>query len=355
MTLHIVPQRPNALVHPEVYTGGPNEGPGLVSPTAFQRIADAFNYVSCRQKKLVFWRAQNFRAVTGGSSAAIYIWPYLFRTGEATTGITVFLGCTKTPFGAASPPRLDITVKKVSDNSTVATATIYHDSASAGATVNASEVAHKKAFLTGLAANTEYYVEHQTTQGFTVIYMVTVESTNAHADDSVTGVCGVGKFQAQGPIYDEHIQDLVDANNNLWKHNGAHLLSWTCDYEAQSTGAGYPSINGSTAYVDVYARDFYLATLYHNTRRRTTAATQVPVKMAILAERASGTGTLDVRLYDGANSIAVTGVGAGSPTLWTLASGNLPAQLANYRLQAKQSNTTTTHRLYGVSLFEYET
>lgn len=359
MTYHLVPQRPNALLHPEVYTGGPNEGPGLVSPTAFQRIADAYNFISCRQKKLVFWRAQPYSGVTGGSSAAINIWPIYFRTGEATTKLVIYVGVVQTPFAAVSPPLLHCQVIPGASGGTAVNASngegrLYFDGASAGTTIGPTEVSHKRLIVTGLSPDTEYRIVNACTNGMCVVYMAVVEGTNRHADDSVAGVCGLGKFSAQGPIYDEHVADLRDANNRLWKHNGAHLLSWTCDYEAQTTGAGVPSITGSTSYVDVYARDIYLATLYHNTRRR-SGSTAVPVKMAVHSDRTgAGGGTLDVRLYDGTNSIAVTGIGDSGGTTWVTATGTLPAQLANYRLQAKQSNTTTTHRLYGVSLFEYE-
>lgn len=358
MTYHLAQQRAGSIIHLEALTG-PNDGPGLASPSAMVRLADAMNYAACRQKKLVAWRAQNFRAVTGGSSAAINIWPFFFRTGEVTSKLIVYAGLVQTPFAAASPPQLRCRVIPgisggTAVNATNGEGTIYFDAASAGATVTASEVTHKRFVITGLSADTEYRIVNECTNGMCVVYMVIYEAPSRHADDTVAGVCGTGKYQAQGPIYDEHIADLVDANNRLWKHNGAHLLSWACDYEAQSAGVGVPVITVNTSYTDVYSRDFYIATLYHNTRRRTTAATQVPVVMAVHSERTGGTGTLDVRLYDGTNSIEVTGIADSGAIAWVKASGTLPAQLANYRLQAKQSNGTTTHRIYGVSLFEYE-
>lgn len=360
MTYHIVPQRPNAILHTEAWTGGPNEGPGLASPSAMRRLADAMNYVSCRQKKLIMWRAQNFRAVnSAGFATTESIWPSFFRTGENTTSIHVYAGVIQTPFAAASPPLLRCNVFPGASGGAAVNASngegrITHNSASAGAVVNASEVSHKRFRITGLSPNTEYRMVNEVENGMGLAYLVVFESPTRHADDSVAGVCGVGKYQAQGPIYDEHIEDLVDANNRLWKHNGAHLLSWTADYYVYAGAAGVPRITTGTTYADVYTRDFYLATLYHNTRRRLTAATQVPVKMAIMGQRISGAGTLSVRLTDGTNNIEVTGLGTGGSTSWVTATGFLPAQLANYRLQAKHSDALTTHDLFGVSLFEYE-
>lgn len=351
MAKHLVPTKQPAIVHTEMYSGY-----GLSSPSGLRRVAEGLNFVSGRQKKLVFCRAQNHLSVTGGSSAAIYAWPFYFRTGENTTALDVIVGVAVTPFAAVSPPLLVCSVKPGGGGAAVNGAgegQVTFDGASGGANIAPSEVSHKRLRITGLAANTEYKVENQLTNGMCLVYMVAVEAGSRHADDSVTAVCSPGKYAAEGPIYDEHAQDLVDANNSLWRHNGAQLLSWSCDYEAGTSGTGVPVITVNTSYTDIYSTTLTIATLYHNTRRR-SGSTAVPVKLAVLSDRTGGAGTLSVRLYDGTNSIEVTGIGDDTGLNWSTATGTLPAQLAGYKLQAKQSNGTTTHRIYGLSLFEYE-
>lgn len=100
------------------------------TPSLMQRVAGGYNHVSCRQKKVVLFRMQNFRAVTGGSSAAINIWPGYFRTGENTTGLTVYAGVVVTPFASASPPNLT-TIVKTTAGVTVASSSITFAGASA--------------------------------------------------------------------------------------------------------------------------------------------------------------------------------------------------------------------------------
>lgn len=324
------------------------------SPAAMQRVAAGFNHVSGRQKKVVLFRMQNYRAIYGGSSAAINVWPGYFRTGENTTAVVVYVGLTTTPFVTVSPPSFRCLIKTTAGVTVNAAGegTCTYDGASAGATVTPDEVSYKKMVITGLSSNTEYRIENEVTNGACLLYLMIREASVRHADDSVAGVCSPDKFANQGPIYDEHVEDLCNANNLLWRHNGAHLFSWAADYEINVGAAGLPTVTGNTSYTDVYtARPFTLQTLYHNTRRRTT----VPLRMAVLADRTGGTGTLDVRITDGTNSIAVTGMADGGLVTWVAATGSLPAQLASYHLEARHSNGTTTHRILGVSLFSFET
>lgn len=351
MTKYAASPKPPPYLHPEIVASADF----LPTPTGFQRAADGYNYISCRQKKFIFLRSQNHNSVTGGSSAAVPIWPAYFRTGENTTGLEVRVGVCQTPFAAVSPPELSVYIKTPGAGTTAGEGHITYEGASATTAVPPNAISHQKMVITGLSSNTEYVLDSDCTNGMCLTYMSAYEMTNRHADDSVAGVCGPAKFVAGAPILDEHIEDLKDANNRLWKHNGAQLVSWCCDYEAQSAGTGIPRpAAGPTSYTDLYTAPLYLPLSYHNTRRRTT----VPVKMAVMAERSNGAGTLSVRLTDGTSSIEVTGIGAGGilPTSWATNTGTLAATSASYKIQYKYSEAVTTrHRIYAVSLFEFET
>jgi len=354
MTKHLVNPNLPPLQHAEQQVNATQP-----SGNVLRRVAEGFNYVSCRQKKLILDRAQNLLAVTGGSSAAIVAWPAYFRTGENTTALEVCLGITKTSFGAVSPPRANCIVFDPSDLSTVASADIYFDGANAGTSVTPDEISHQRLLITGLSPNTEYGFRNELTQGMTLVYQTVAEATVRHADDTVTGVVSPAKYPVGGPIYDEHIADLIAANNALWRHNGAHYLSWSCDYEVSTAADGVPthttpqSVAG--AYTDLDSFEFLLPLQYHTTRNRTT----VPCRLAVLAQRASGAGTLDVSLYDGTNRVAVTGIGAGGISSWSVATVSMPASDATWRIQARhpgiQGTGGTTHAIYGVSLFPFET
>jgi hypothetical protein len=135
-------------------------------------------------------------------------------------------------------------------------------------------------------------------------------------------------------------------------------LCWTADggIPQLGGGTGCPVITGSTTYTDLYTnRAFTLDTRYLNTLMRSTIA----VTVGVAARRTAGSGTLDVRLTDGTNHLAITGITDGgffgTGTLFTT-TGTLPAALTStWHLEARQSNTTTTHELYSFIVYPYET
>lgn len=321
------------------------------SGNALRRVAEGFNYVSSGQKKLVLLRSQNLRAVSAGNGATpCRIWPCYFRTGENTNALTIRVGLAKVDvaFGPTGVPEFQAHVVDPGTASTVASVSHTFAGTKVGSVVSPSQIHYSVLTLTGLSADTEYRLDLETLYGCTVTYATVSEAEVRHADDSVTGVVSPAKYPVGGPIYDEHIADLITANNALWKHNGAHLLSWTCDYQVATTAAGVPAVLGPAGYADV-AGAFHLPLAYRSTRNRTT----VPVRMAVLAERTAGSGTLDVRLTDGTNELAVTGIGAGSANTWTVISGELPAADAGWWIQAR-TGSVSEFRLYGVSVFPYE-
>ena len=183
-------------------------------------------------------------------------------------------------------------------------------------------------------------------------YAAVHEGWNVLADDSVTGVCNPSKFHVEGPIHDEHAADLTDAANKLWRHNGAHLMSWCCKYH--QSDAGVPTTS-STSYADLIINNagHYLQTQYHSTRRR-TGASGVPVEMAVLCIRTAGAGTADFRLTDGTNNIDITGAAVGGSLQWFTTTTNISDTPATWKMQHRVSVGTTSIRTPAWSVWEYE-
>ncbi len=153
---------------------------------------------------------------------------------------------------------------------------------------------------------------------------------------------------AEAPILDLDIGRLVTASNGLWKHNGTHLFAWTTDYDVDDAPATV-----STSYTDLLTgtsdtRKFRIAAQYHTTTTRTT----VPVKMAVRATRTSGAGTCAVRLFDGTNSIAVTGIDDSQE--WYTATGTIPAATTStWQIQALHASGSV-YEVQAVYLFPFE-
>jgi len=225
-------------------------------------------------------------------------------------------------------------------------------SRSAGA-LNPSEVIFRSIRIDGLSPNTRYHARFEVFDAMVMTSATVHEGWQTTADDTVTGVCNPDKFHVEGPIYDEHAQDLTEANNKLWRHNGATLMSWTCDYNEDDSSVPRTT---STSYVDLIAESagFYLNTQYRSTRRRTGSA-GVPVEFAIRAARLSGAGTADFRLTDGTNNIDLTGVAISGTTTWFTGTATMSDTPATWRMQHRVSVGTTDLRTSGWAVWQYET
>jgi hypothetical protein len=341
---------------------------GMVpNPSALRRLADGFNHLICVQKKQVFAYSGNWASLPTPASAASILWPVAFRTGRGTTGIIVRMGLVKSDFGAVTTPSATILVIPLAGGGTVASEDIFFNQRASGSTIVPDEVNHQAVKLTGLDPDTEYKLEIQAVNGARPVYCSVWErlaagvtaSVSGHStytvDDTDADICNPGQFEAEGDLLDTGIQKLVTASNGLIKQSRMHLLSYTGTPYEQVTASGV-SINGSTSYVRVVGHTFNIDTSTLTTIRR-SGTTACPVRLAVCSDRTSGTGTLSVGIYD-VNAAAVvaeiTGIGDSGVNNWAVASEDLPAQDGVYEIHAKQSNGTTTHILYGLSMWTYE-
>lgn len=330
-----------------------NMNGNVPSAAVMKRLAETFNFVSGRCKKQFFLKSQALFEVATPDPAQV-IFRGRFRTGHNTTAIRILLGLAPTDYAFSTSPFVQLVVKDTSP----ATITITPDtwylatSTTAAADPVPDGIYHAHSICEGLSANTEYTF-HFEVYGTRVLYASMTECDKNHADDSLTAVCDPGQYVAEGAIYDAQISDLVEANNELWQHNGAHLISWCPNWYDNTWPAlaatSYTNmINNSSTTVTAATPGWNLQTLYHNTVNRTT----VPVKLAVLVERVSGVGTFDYRLTDGTNTLGTTGA-SGAGEQWLTTTGTIPAQASTkWDLHGKVS--AGTWRIKAISLYEWE-
>lgn len=329
---------------------------GMVpSAPLMKRLAEVFNYAASRCKKQFLSRSQLFSVPESGTSSTVYFWRVRFVLGHGTSAIRIAGGVALTDYAAAAVPTLVFNVYDTS-NTLVATKSIATNGLTAGAAVAPGEINHFVIEIEGLTANTEYSLRPSMTEGIRPMYLSVTEADAGFVNDSQTGIANPGAYQAEGPIYDAHISDLIDANNNLWKHNAVSLFNWGAALDEDSGSAPVVSATSYTNVVDAASTTVTAATpgvnlftLYHNTANRTT----VPVKLVAYVARSSGTGTLDIRMTDGTNSISITGT-SGAGNQWVTATGTIPVQSGvKWDLQALVSSGVWIVK--SVTLFEYET
>ncbi len=350
MTRHFVTSNPVNVVHSDFFA----QNDGTASPTGMSKVAAAFNYVSCRQKKVILVASQDF-SNTNNSSAINVAWPHYFRTGENTSGLSVRLGIVPSDAVAASQTvNYVLRAFSTGDNTDALTASFIHEVEGqvASTSLVPSDLLFRSFHVDGLASNTEYHGYFSLTNSVRVAFTSIHESWQMTADDSVTAVVNPDKFHVEGPIYDEHAQDLCEANNKLWRHNGAPYINWSCDYPS----SGAPGTT-SAAFADVISDSagFYVNTAYHSTRRR-TGASGVPVKMGVKTFRTGAACDAEFRLTDGTNNIDITGVTVptATSTRWFTTTATISDTPATWRMQAKRTAGTGTVNIEAWTLFPYE-
>lgn len=319
------------------------------NPIGFQRLADGFNHIIGRRMKVVMCRAANLASVPGGT-ANTGVWPTYFRTGDAQTAFAVYAGLGQSDTSSATP-YFQVSVYTASSEVVFAENVISYNGQQTGTGVTLSEISHVSTLVEGLTANTEYYAFFEGFNGVRPVYVLALLGGQKTVDTAVTPVCDPTSAVAEAPIYDLDMGRLVTASNNLWRHNGTHLMAWACNYDSAAAPAtvatGYTDLLTGTA----DTRKFTIAAQYHTTLMRTT----LPVKLAVKAERTAGAGTCDVRLYDGTNSIAVTGIDQSKTDNWYTAPGTIPAATTTtWQIQAL-AQAGSTFEIQSVVLFPFET
>ncbi len=344
MPTHVLYSNPVNVVNKEFFA--PNDA--TPSPTGMSKVASAFNYVACTQKKTIMIRAQDHLSATG--TAIDIVWPHYWRTGEGTTAVVVRLGMAPSTVSTVSNVSYQVRVFSAGDETDTLVESVTHQlhgTLAAGA-LSPNDIIERTFVVKGLSPNTEYHARFVNTNSARIVYATVHEGWEVRADDAVTGVCNPDKFHAEGPIYDEHAQDLTEANNKLWRHNGAPYIGWSGDYAAGSLPSTTSAVLG-----DIFTGcGQYIDATYHTTRNRTT----VPVKMGVRAFASGTPCTADFRLTDGTNNIDITGcvLSTATSAKWFTTTANIPASIGTWRMQFRLASGANTVFVDGWALFPYE-
>lgn len=351
MSKHHIPINPVGTIHPEYVA--PNNA--TVSPSGMAKIAQAFSYTACLQKKVILVRAQDHLNLSSAGTNFV-VWPHYFRTGENTSVVVARVGIAGVDSGTHSSVTYKVRVFSAGDISDTLVGEVTHDNGHiVGSSCAPNDVSRRLCRVTGLSPNTEYHgYFSMSTPGIGVgnallTYAVVHEELTSRSDDTLTGVCSPDKYHAEAPIYDLEAQDLTDANNKLWRHNGAPYIGWAADYD---TSSGPTTTSAVFADLQANSAGHYIDSTYDCTRNRTT----VPVKMGVKAFRDTNTATADFRLTDGTNNVDITGCVC--PTAanekWFTTTATIPAGTGTWRMQARRTAGTGTITVCGWALFPYE-
>ena len=322
----------------------------MVDGLVMRAICDFQNHVfAYRRKFLGSWR-QNIVSAAAGNGT-FQAWKGYAHTGHGCDYLQVaFLmlrpdgGTDPYAYATIAPAATGI----VSDTSDY----IRNSTIDAGATDTPNE------WIWGLtdllaADDTAYFLGIHAVDEARILAVAVWEVGINPVDDTVTGA--VDPTVGNGdPVFDDKQTAVAEGLGEMLRANRSVVFSWG-NYEGVGNsvvGAGWTNAIDTGLGVAAPAASspgFVWESQYHNTYSRT----DVPVVLAVYAERTAGIGgqTGEVRINDGANTITITGIIAAG---WYTQAGTLPAAAATkYDIQA-QCPTGGTVRVDHVCFYEYE-
>lgn len=322
-------------------------------PSAFRRIGENLNYIAGIQKRSLFCRSNRLLSPDVSTGTPIYLWHGYLRTTYNSTSLQLLFGGIPPTTAYGTSQYGEFLLYNSSGTLLQTLRLSSRVTRSASGQVWPDQIISFGKTVTGLSSDTEYAWSLNAVSGHSPAYFSLSESYVREVDDSVSGVVNPGAFVDGGPIYDAAIDDLADAAYKHWVNGGSHLLAWCTDFNRSSassiTSASYVNVLDGTSSVSAASKGFQMRTDYKSSSSRDT----IPVKAAFCVS-ISGTASFDVRLTDGTNEIAVTGI-TSTPAAdgWTTTTGTLPdTGGGQWDLQARRTSGAGTCKCSAVSLWE---
>lgn len=308
-----------------------------------------YNSVATASKKLISVRANKRGAAPADADEVNHY--FLFRTGENVESVSAMLGLTKA--SATSGTDAAYCEMQLFDGTTTLTSGKVYQAAVSGASHDM--VWGKVAIRTGLLANTEYRGHirqyHYSRLDSATIY----ETASDVADSSVDGVVDPSYWETHKPIYDAGAQELAQTGTLLWRHNAAHLLSWTrIDAASAPVFAGTTQKNlldtSLTGGVwSATSPGFVINTQYHDSFNG-----DVPVVLGVYATRTGGAAGLNIYVKRNGSTILTTTVGTAMAPFDSSAHTITARASDKIDIICASVDGLTTWRVDAVGLWEYE-
>ena len=180
------------------------------------------HYALAHCRKLVFHRSQNAINVSSGAAGTTVQWRWLFRTGEnSQSGNTIKLRARAVMLPAdntsSTDPRIQITCGGLtSDEGRYALV----DTTPTGDQLQVVDIVTES-----LVPNTEYECHVDVIDYARLVGLTCWEEVSSGVQDAADHGTDLTSFGLDAEITDAQHSDLVLNTHEIWKHNGAHLLS----------------------------------------------------------------------------------------------------------------------------------
>jgi hypothetical protein len=315
-------------------------------------VAKGTNHIAAKRKKCIYTYGRDLNSLVAGQAADRTFGVGYNWNGYNTSRMEFQVGFIRVAQASLTDCRVKIVVTRESDSSTQ-TLYFYSLQFATGHSVDSPEKITWLRQGVAVNANEAYSFEVVEENYARCVAVCAFEVGSNPVNDTHTGIVTQGVGTVGAPILDDDQQDMVEAQTNLWKRNGG-VLAW---YSYDTT----PWAMTSTSYTNLVDRTnttYGVTTPGASIDLRYSAvksSATVPVRLAVLAERTSGTGsTADnrARFTDGTNLIELTGIGGTKQ--WYTVDGTLPigSGVTKYDFEVRTSGDTV--KFYGVTVLSYE-
>lgn len=317
----------------------------------YQELAGANNHALAYRKKCVFTRSHDLFTLDSGGAT----WRWHCHTGYGTSKLALcgVLGSPYNSTGVGSPipndPFVTISVTKVGG---ATTDTEWHY---AGTNATPTDAPSEwGTFYTEISVDPNSdYTGAVTSTNYGRVITLTVHEIGLRTVSGAVDFYTEHEAVAGAPILDANIQKSIEGPSKMLLKNGALQVNWGLYNGAARTRSNATLANlvdGSTTGTPTATTPGYrLVTTGRNTR----SATTVPIRMAVYASIAAGSGTVKLRDTSAADAVTVT-VNNATPQ-WFTNTGALSVgtgQKYDLMWNGDGANTCT---VYAVSFYEYGT
>lgn len=326
--------------------------------SGLRRVANAYNVVAGRRKRIIHSAALDFNAVATMATGDQPALSFNFRTSENITSVAMIVGVAPgtSDAGAGNPGSVQLHITDGLGGGPFTSAHVYNGNVNSGAPVPQDIVWGFAEITTAvLSPNTEYHGWINQWFFARVVAACVYEIGPDVAVSTVDGVADSLPWQVNSPILDINVQDLAETGTKLWRHNAAMMISFS-----QIDEASGPQVTGTTAVnvldvgVTAWATTspgYVLENLLHKTEKA-----EIPVTVGVTAVRISGSGTLTVTIIrNGGTVLTATGIATGT-SLKNTSTHTITARTGDkVDVMIAAGTAGAVWRVEAVNLWEYET
>jgi len=321
-----------------------------------RQVRDGLNHTMAHRRKVFLNVAAPWETL--GAAGTTNYWRAYMRTGYGASELRFDLAL-GLDLHVAGDPYVEVVVTE----SGGASQTIRIDYGNSGSGSSDEPYTIGTFFRRGVTVspNTAYEILVRGVDGGRPLTVAGYEYANPEINESTSYYAELAPSVAQ-PVYDSFRQKLLDGLSNVWKGNGAHLLTWAglgTGNARSVTGTTWTNVfDGTSTAIDATTPGYYFGSEGGGALSdllplvRTKDGNDLPVTLAVYGNSSNSTG--EVRIVD-SSAVGPSITTIGTTLQWyttntTWSNVDAIAGSGKVDLQARHSTAGQTVNVYAVSL-----